>query len=72
MTDGARLPTSCSSPAAATPAAPDFTGIDRFTPGDRVHLIPFEEIAATSTARFAVSPPWLKKVWLDPEAEGTD
>jgi hypothetical protein len=49
-----------------------FPEIDRFTPGDRVYLIPLEQIAATSTARFAVSPPWLKKVWLDPEAEGTD
>jgi hypothetical protein len=49
-----------------------FPEIDRFTPGRRVHLIPLEQIAATSTARFAVSPPWLKKVWFDPEAEGTD
>jgi hypothetical protein len=45
---------------------------DRYTPGARVHLIPLEPIAAGSAARFAVSPPWLKRVWLDPEAEGTD
>jgi hypothetical protein len=51
--------------------AAGFPQIGRFTPGHRVHLIPLEQIAATSTARFAVSPPWLKKVWLDPEAEGT-
>lgn len=44
----------------------------RFTPGRRVHLIPLEPIAERSTARFAVSPPWEKKVWFDPEAEGTD
>jgi hypothetical protein len=44
---------------------------DRFTPGRRVHLIPLEPVAATSSARFAVSPPWEKLVWLDPEAEGT-
>ena len=44
---------------------------DRYIPGRRVHLIPLEPIAATSTASFAISPPWLKKVWLDPEAEGT-
>jgi len=50
----------------------DLSEISRFTPGRRVHLIPFEPIAATSTARFAVSPPWLKRVWFDPEAEGTD
>jgi hypothetical protein len=43
----------------------------RFTPGRRVHLIPLEPIAATSTTRFAVSPPWLKDAWRDPEAEGT-
>ena len=45
---------------------------DRFTPGRRVHLIPLEPIAAQSDASFAISPPWLKHVWLDPEAEGTD
>ncbi|MGN6217132.1 MAG: hypothetical protein ACTHN7_09295 [Solirubrobacterales bacterium] len=45
---------------------------DRYIPGSRVHLIPLEPIAATSTARFAISPPWLKQVWLDPEAEGTN
>jgi hypothetical protein len=48
-----------------------FAEIDRFTPGRRVHLIPLERIAATSTARFAVSPPWQKQVWFDPEALGT-
>ena len=46
--------------------------IDRFTPGRRVHLIPLEPVAATDTSTFAISPPWRKKVWLDPEAEGTD
>ena len=49
----------------------DVAAIDRYTPGRRVHLIPLEEIGATSTAHFAISPPWLKEVWLDPEAEGT-
>ncbi|HEX6601172.1 MAG TPA: hypothetical protein VF030_00890 [Solirubrobacterales bacterium] len=46
--------------------------VDRYVPGRRVHLIPLEQIAATTTAQFAVSPPWLKKVWLDPEDRGTD
>lgn len=46
--------------------------IERLTPRDRVHLIPLEPIAATSEARFVISPPWQKKVWRDPEAEGTD
>lgn len=45
---------------------------DRFTPGRRVHLIPLEPIAAGDRTSFAVSPPWRKKVWFDPEAEGTD
>lgn len=48
-----------------------FGEVDRYTPGGRVHLIPLEPIAESSAARFAVSPPWLKKVWLDPEAVGT-
>lgn len=46
--------------------------IERLTPGSRVHLIPLEPIAATSDARFAVNPPWRKRVWRDPEAEGTE
>ncbi len=47
--------------------------VDRFTPGRRVHLIPLEPLAVSeSGARFAVSPPWRKHVWRDPEAEGTD
>jgi hypothetical protein len=45
---------------------------DRYIPGRRVHLVPLEPIAATTTARFAIVPPWLKKVWRDPEAEGTE
>jgi hypothetical protein len=44
---------------------------DRFTPGRRVHLIPLEPIAATDASAFAISPPWRKRVWRDPEAEGT-
>jgi hypothetical protein len=46
--------------------------IERLTPRNRVHLIPLEPIAATSTERFTVNPPWRKQVWRDPEAEGTD
>jgi hypothetical protein len=46
--------------------------VDRFTPGRRVHLIPLEPIAATDASSFATKPPWLKSVWRDPEAEGTD
>jgi hypothetical protein len=46
--------------------------VDRFTPGRRVHLIPLEPIATTDTSTFAITPPWRKKVWRDPEAQGTD
>ncbi len=49
----------------------EFAKPDRFTPGRRVHLVPLEPIAGASSSRFAISPPWLKRVWLDPEAEGT-
>jgi hypothetical protein len=49
-----------------------FRTIDRLTPGSRVHLVPLEAVAAETDARFAISPPWRKRVWLDPEAEGTD
>lgn len=46
---------------------------DRATPGDRLKLIPLEPIAAADRAvEFAVTPPWLKRVWRDPEYEGTD
>ena len=46
--------------------------VDRFTPRRRVHLVPLEPIAATELDRFAITPPWRKQVWRDPEAEGTD
>jgi hypothetical protein len=45
--------------------------IERLTPRNGIHLIPLEPMAATSRARFAVTPPWRKRVWRDPEAEGT-
>lgn len=44
----------------------------RFIPGRRVHLIPLEPIAESDRSAFSISPPWRKKVWRDPEAEGTD
>jgi hypothetical protein len=44
---------------------------DHFTPGSRVHLVPLEPIAPSSATRFAISPPWRKEVWSDPEAAGT-
>lgn len=46
---------------------------DRTVPGRRVHLVPLEPIAASEGDyyRFAISPPWRKRVWRDPEATGT-
>jgi hypothetical protein len=49
-----------------------FPHVDRLTPGRRVHLVPLEPIAAAGGYSFAISPPWQKRVWGDPEAIGTD
>ncbi|MFL5898987.1 MAG: hypothetical protein ACJ76D_11110 [Solirubrobacterales bacterium] len=49
----------------------DLGDVAHYTPRNRVHLIPLEDVAATSTATFAISPPWLKRVWLDPESART-
>lgn len=46
--------------------------VDHFIPGRHVHLIPLEPIAAVDGSAFAITPPWLKKAWRDPETEGTD
>ncbi len=48
--------------------------IDRIVPGRRVHLVPLEPItvAEGDDYAFAVTPPWRKHVWRDPEASGTD
>jgi hypothetical protein len=48
---------------------PDF---ERITFGRDIHLIPLEPVADETGARFAISPPWLKRAWRDPEAETTD
>jgi hypothetical protein len=45
--------------------------IERLTLGNQVHLVPLEPIAATTDARFVISPPWRKSVWRDPESEHT-
>ena len=47
--------------------------VERSTPAAALRLIPLEPIAAREPrTRFAVTPPWRKRVWLDPEYEGTD
>jgi hypothetical protein len=45
---------------------------DRVTRPAGLRLIPLEGIARGEDADFAVTPPWRKRVWLDPEYEGTD
>jgi hypothetical protein len=55
--------------------AGNVSGVPRFerlTPPGHVQLVPLEPIAATDGTSFAVSPPWRKRVWRDPEATGTD
>jgi hypothetical protein len=50
-----------------------YLDLDRVAPAGRVHLVPLETIAANGDRRrFAVSPPWRKRVWRDPEATTTD
>jgi hypothetical protein len=46
--------------------------IERLTPRNLVRLIPLEPIAAASQAHFAITPPWRKRAWRDPETQGTD
>ena len=45
--------------------------LERLTPGHSVHLVPLEPLAGFADARFAVSPPWHKHAWRDPEAADT-
>jgi hypothetical protein len=47
--------------------------VARTTPREKLGLIPLEPIVARGpNESFAITPPWLKKVWRDPEYEGTD
>ncbi len=52
----------------------DFPRLGRVTSGNWTHLVPLESIATDegSAYSFAISPPWEKQVWRDPEASGTD
>jgi hypothetical protein len=46
---------------------------ERFTPGSQIHLVPIESIPGHGRHwRFAISPPWRKHVYRDPEYNGTD
>ena len=44
--------------------------VDRTTPASRITLVPLEAVDQAGY-RFAVTPPWLKRLWRDPEAAGT-
>jgi hypothetical protein len=48
--------------------------LGRWTPGRELNLVPLEEVARGrfANARFAVPPPWRKRVYRDPEYRGTD
>ena len=44
----------------------------RFTSPGALRLIPIESLGGELATRFAVTPPWRKRVYRDPEYEGTD
>jgi hypothetical protein len=44
----------------------------RMTPRGSVTLIPIESLADRASYSFAISPPWRKRVYTDPEYVGTD
>jgi len=54
-------------------ARADQREVNRFTPGRGLLLVPLEPIASgLDAADFTIPPPWRKRVWRDPEADGTD
>jgi len=46
--------------------------VERTTKDYRIRLIPLRRIAASDRTSFAVTPPWRKRVFRDPEYGGTD
>jgi hypothetical protein len=48
------------------------SSVFRTTKDHRLRLIPLARIALVERTSFAVSPPWLKRVYRDPEYQGTD
>jgi hypothetical protein len=44
----------------------------RTTPRGSLELIPMENLADRDSYSFAISPPWRKRVYTDPEYDGTD
>ncbi len=51
----------------------DSSSCCRMTPRSRLMLLPLDPAAAGEQGKvgFAISPPWLKDVWIDPENSGT-
>ncbi len=46
--------------------------VSRSSAGSRLVLIPLRQIARSDATEFAVTPPWRKRVYFDPEYGGTD
>jgi hypothetical protein len=44
----------------------------RTTPRGSVNLVPIERLADREAYSFVISPPWRKRVYVDPEYDGTD
>jgi hypothetical protein len=44
----------------------------RTTPRGSIRLVPIESLADRDSYSFAITPPWRKRVYWDPEYEGTD
>ncbi len=44
----------------------------RTTPRGSIRLVPIETLADRDSYPFAVTPPWRKRVYYDPEYTGTD
>ena len=46
--------------------------VSRTTKDHRLRLIPIETLSGRDSASFAITPPWRKRVYFDPEYAGTD
>jgi hypothetical protein len=44
----------------------------RYTPRGSLRLVPIETLTTGDSASFAITPPWRKRVYFDPEYTGTD
>jgi hypothetical protein len=49
-----------------------FGGGARYTPRGSLRLIPIETLTTGDSSSFAITPPWRKRVYFDPEYAGTD